>query len=168
MIDSSLPSRRGCPLTNEGAFVRLVQTELDAIRVCEHAPSANPRNEGWCVKCGHTMEARDRDYEEAFLENVCREASRRFGMDCAGYKLAVKRRLELGAERYGDMDFMTKDNMRELLEETPDLAGYALLEAQKTLRLNLDDDEQRAWHLFEASVYGAAADHHARLALRRV
>lgn len=151
-----------------------------SVTVQGHIPATDPRREGECARCGKRMDiappceltpeqlgkpstGRNREYERTFLENVEREAQRRFGVNVVGYRLSVERRLELGAERYGDLDFLSKDMIRELLDETPDLASHAVLEIQKRLANGLEDDE-RFHHLFEASVHGALADWHARQA----
>lgn len=107
---------------------------------------------------------RDDAYEHIFLEEVERVAERRFGVPARGYRLRVLHRLKIGAQRYGDRDFDNKDVIGELLEETPDVAAYCVLEAQKQMRGSVDDAS--AWHLFEAAVHGAAADYHARMARR--
>lgn len=109
------------------------------------------------------MPGRDRAYEAEFLENVERKALERFGVNVAGYRISVERRLEHGAKVYGDLDFLDKDMVRELLEETPDVASHALLEAQKRLARGAEDDEKLHF-LFDAAVYGAMADYCARRA----
>jgi hypothetical protein len=76
----------------------------------------------------------------------------------------VQDRLALGAERYGDDNFLKVDVVKELLEETPDIGAYCVLEAQK--QVNGDVDDSKAWHLLEAAIHGAAADYHARMARR--
>ncbi len=58
---------------------------------------------------------------------LVREASARLGVDAGAYPGAVRRRLALGARRYGEGAFLERDNTRELLEETPDGAAYCLL-----------------------------------------
>lgn len=105
-------------------------------------------------------------YERRFLDEVESEASRRYNIDARGYRERVEARLAVGAERYGDDDFMGKDVVTELLEETPDVAAYALLEAQKTLADPNDDGDRVHW-LFEAAVAAAYADHCARMARSR-
>ena len=105
---------------------------------------------------------RDDAYEHLFLQEVEKIAERRFGIPAVGYRQRVLARLRLGAERYGDRDFDNKDVIAELLEETPDVAAYCVLEAQKQMRGAVND--ATAWHLFEAAVHGAAADYHARMA----
>lgn len=102
-------------------------------------------------------------YEAEFLDNVESEAQRRYGVDVVGYRRSVEQRLRLGAIRYGDLDFMHKDMMKELLEETPDVASHCVLEAQKRLAIS-EEDDGLLFHLFEASIHGAMGDWHARQA----
>lgn len=104
-------------------------------------------------------------YETQWLDNLVKESLRRHGVDTLGYATAVQSRLAIGAQRYGDSDFMSKDVIRELLEETPDVGAYALLETQK---LNLGDSSEDGVHhaLFECALAGAQADYWARTAAR--
>lgn len=107
---------------------------------------------------------RDQLYEETVLQEVIREFPRRYGVENPAYISSVQQRLALGAERYGDDAYLQRDNVREVLEECPDIAAYGLLELQ---RLNgVDDDSVGAayHHLFEAMLAGALADYHARQA----
>jgi hypothetical protein len=107
---------------------------------------------------------RDSAYEWHFLREAESAAERRFGIPAGGYRQRVQSRLEIGAERYGEGNFLKVDVVKELLEETPDVGAYAVLEAQKQMTGEVDDG--KAWHLFEAAVHGAAADYHARMARR--
>lgn len=108
--------------------------------------------------------SRVRALERTFLANAITEAAR-LGVDAVGYDDAVLERLELGALRYGGDAFLERDNLVELLEETPDVAGYALLELQRLgARERLDGDVAQA--LLKAAVHGAIADHYARQARR--
>lgn len=109
--------------------------------------------------------ARDPLYEARFVREVVRAAEQRFQITAFGYEDRVQRRLAIGADRYGDDDFLHKDVIGELLDETPDLCCYSLLEVQKRL-IVADEDDACAFHLFEVSVHGAAADWHARMAKR--
>lgn len=109
--------------------------------------------------------SRDPELERRLLEAIVARARLRFGVRCGPYTAAVQRRLELGAERYGDDAFLTRDNLAELLEETPDVAGYALLELQRLAgraHPGVRDD------LLRAALCGAVADHYARRARRRL
>ena len=126
--------------------------------------SYNPRRSGYC-DCGQRIRGRDAEYEREWLDQVEAEAQRRFNVDTRGYRNRVEHRLAVGADRYGDASFLDRDNMVEILEETPDVAGYSLLETQKILG-DPTADGTRAYHLFQASVLTAAADWHARQAAR--
>jgi len=108
---------------------------------------------------------RDLLFEREFLDQVCVEASRRAGIDTTAYTDQVQKRLALGATRYGDDAYLaqTRDNLREAMEEAPDLAAYALLELQK-LNARPVQPEGVHHHLFEASVNAAIADWHTRQA----
>ena len=133
--------------------------------MCDHAESPNPRCEGTCVKCSKPIPkpARDPHYEQIFFQQLADAAERQFGIDARAYIRVVQARLAIGAERYGDDDFMDKDVVEQLLEETPDVTAYCLLETQKMLG-SPEDDEGRAFHLFECAKHAAAADWHARQA----
>lgn len=109
--------------------------------------------------------SRDPALERRLLDRLVALAGRRFAVDCHPYVEAVERRLALGAERYGDDLNDGRDLMAELLEETPDVAGYALLEVQRlagTAPREARDD------LMRAALLGAVADHYARRARRRL
>lgn len=106
---------------------------------------------------------RDPALERELLNAVTRRARRFFGVDCTVYVRRVERRLRLGAQRYGDDLHDGRDLLGELLEETPDVAGYALLELQRggaDLPAAVRDD------LLRVAMLGAAADYYARRAAR--
>jgi hypothetical protein len=107
---------------------------------------------------------RDPQLERQLLDAVVRQARRRFGVDCSSYVAAVERRLAVGAKRYGDDAFLERDNIAELLEETPDVAGYVLLSLQQLAGAHpeIRDD------LLRAALLGAVADYYARRARRRL
>ncbi len=105
---------------------------------------------------------RSRALEDHLLERVAAVARARVGVDARAYPGAVRARLELGARRYGDGAFMGRDNLTELLEETPDVAAYALLELQRLRGRELP--AEAAADLLRAAVMGAAADAYARRA----
>lgn len=135
---------------------------------CAHLEGANPRQVGWCVKCGRKMpskaKGRDARYERQYLDEVEREAARRHGVNATGIGERVLGRLTLGAARYGDADYEGKDMVAELLEETPDVIAYCLLESEKRLASRVEPDDAGLHHLFCAAVLAAAADWHARAA----
>lgn len=107
---------------------------------------------------------RNEAYEKEALSQLSRICEKG-GLNGETYVNAVRQRLEIGRARYGDDNFrrIGIDAMfKELLEETPDIAGYGLLLAQ--LLLDDEDDTEAIFHLWEAIKCAAAADHHARLA----
>lgn len=112
--------------------------------------------------------SRDERFERRALAAGVLAAHREFAIDAADYIAAVTRRLELGAERYGPAGFLRpdRDNLRELLEETPDVAGYALLELQR-LHATGHDDSTLVADLERVITLGAAADFYARRARAR-
>lgn len=110
------------------------------------------------------MTPRRRELESRLLSETVRQAGIGHAVDCQPYVAAVEQRLELGASRYGDNAFLRRDNLRELLEETPDVAGYALLELQ---RLGGDEADPSVYDALVATIlHGALADHHARRGAR--
>ena len=115
-------------------------------------------------------QARNRALERRLLEATAAHAERWFGIGCGSYQGAVLRRLELGARRYGDDFFLDpdRDNHRELLEETPDVAGYALLVLQRLAKEPGGVPERVRDDLLTVMVLAAAADAFARRAGRRL
>lgn len=103
---------------------------------------------------------RDLAYEAAFLSDALEMATRITGIANYTYPTMVNHRLSIGRARYGDADYMTKDNLQEVREETPDIAAYAVLELQKQRRLGLDPDvlADLRLDLVAAAAYGAIAD----------
>src|SRR5450755_1283042 len=114
--------------------------------MCDHRPAADPRYAGTCVKCAKRLPqpARDPHYETIFFQQLQDAVERHFGVDARPYIRVVQARLAIGAERYGDEDFMSKDVVEQLLEETPDVTAYCLLETQKLLG-SPEDDEGKAF-----------------------
>lgn len=109
------------------------------------------------------MSDRDPDFERALLRVIVTRAERYFGVDCRPYIRRVQLRLRIGAQRYGDNLHDGRDLIGELLEETPDVAGYALLELQ---RLDGRAPEGVRDDLLRAAMLGAVADYYARRAAR--
>ena len=139
------------------------------LETCKHARAADPRATG-CVKCGRSFVvpgSRDPEYEREFLRQAEVAAARQYGVDATGYGERVLARLALGAERYGDADYLGKDLTAEFLAESTDLAAYALLAAQKALADPLEPEDDVLYHLLQAAAHGAAADYHARQARQR-
>lgn len=164
---------------------------------CEHSPSANPRLAGSCVKCGRPITnsgigpaksftpslasetyretgfskdpARDLSYEDDFLTDALRLAERLHGITNHAYPGRVSQRLDIGRARYGDGDFLTKDNITEVLEETPDLAAYAMLELQRLRRSATPEHHELVrMDLVAVAAYGSIADWFAQRAARRL
>ena len=113
------------------------------------------------------MSARSRDFECRLLAETVRRAGVEYGIHCPAYPAAVARRLELGAERYGDAAFLghgIEHLVDELLEEPADIAGWSLLTLH-ALGARAADPSIRE-PLLEAMVHAAAADFYARQARR--
>lgn len=151
---------------------------------CKCAASNDPRYQESCYKCGKRLHpgsevvklpgidpSRDEEFETWFLGEALSWAQRLTGIMNMAYPIRVNRRLDIGRERYGDGDFLTKDNLQEVLEETPDLAGYAMLELQ---RLRRDSEVERTVYedvkqdLVAVAAYGAIADYYAQRAAQRL
>lgn len=159
---------------------------------CDHAPAANPRLQNTCVKCGRTRPpdvgpvkpfepdiatfhggekdpTRDLHYEHQFLADALEMATRLTGITNNVYPFRVHHRLDIGRARYGDGNYLTKDNLQEVLEETPDLAAYAVLELQRLRRTESPEIVAGVrMDLLAVSAYGAVADWYAQRALRRL
>lgn len=104
---------------------------------------------------------RNDTYEKEWLEGLGKSAEG-LGVSIEVLTRHVLAGLELGADRYGDDDFMHKDNTREALDEARDLVCYALLETQ---RRNLEGRDG-AHYLFQAALHASVADAYLRRALR--
>ena len=124
----------------------------------------DPRKPHRCA-CGKPLlrSARDQAYEFQFLHESASAAERAHGVDAEGFPERVLNRLEIGASRYGDNDFLSKDVLIEALEEAWDLAAYAVLEAQKMVAAG-EDGQDKAFHLYEMAKLAAAIEWHARQA----
>lgn len=111
---------------------------------------------------------RDLEFERAFIRDVLVTAGRLTGIYHPRYANSVFQRLAVGRLRYGDGDYLTKDNLQEVREETPDVATYAMLELQKQRRLGLDDTtfQELRLDLVAAAAYGSVADWYAQRASR--
>jgi hypothetical protein len=106
---------------------------------------------------------RDQGLEHLLLATTVRAVGREYLLNCRPYIAAVEDRLQLGARRYGDDGYLRRDCLRELLEETPDVAGWALLALQCPVEAA---DPTVFEALRQVMLHGALADHHARRALR--
>lgn len=159
-------------MTPRDAFVGRVQAPCVTFLA-----ATNPRVET-CVKCGkgegvHTPAAkpevdptRDLAAEVEFFTEVVQTAQRLTGISNPDYIAEVMHRLDIGRERYGDADYMRKDVLREVREETPDIAAYAVLELHKQRALGLDREHFSNLYqdLLAASAYAAVADYYAKRA----
>lgn len=149
-----------------------------SIAVADHAfeLSANPRNENACARCGritsfHPPAGRDLNVERLFMADVAELVSMLRGMSfnpsaLAAYTRKVHERLAIGEERYGGTEFLNRDNLVEVADETPDVAAYGLLEVERLQREGLDEQavgEVRS-ALVTAAAYTAIADEYVRVA----
>ncbi|MDQ3935354.1 MAG: hypothetical protein M3340_12080 [Actinomycetota bacterium] len=86
------------------------------------------------------MSARDRGYEEEFLDRAEREA----GLMGLGFPVQVLERLDTYGAVHGDRwaRMTLKELLREIRSEAADLGGWPALMAQQVLRQNgtVDDD----------------------------
>jgi len=110
------------------------------------------------------MSGLDAAIRDAFLKEITNQAARIAGVDCSVFAESVRRRLLIGAERYGDTAYRDRDNIHEALEESPDFAAYMLFEHLNDLEDPLETDSKRSYHLFMGAVHAAIADWHARAA----
>lgn len=97
-------------------------------------PSANPRSTGSCVRCGRIITpvpARDHPLEQAALADAAEIAARVSGDSSPPFPRLVADRLALGAQTYGDLAFLDRDNALEAFPEGADAAAYLLLEIQR-------------------------------------
>lgn len=103
--------------------------------------------------------SRNKHYERGLLD----VAARRARVDATAFIEVVMARLELGAQRYGDNDYLSKDCFTAALEESPDHAAYLALESQKlaTRELRGEIDLEQAGEIRAALV---EAIHHTVLA----
>lgn len=150
--------------------------------MCDHKPSNDPRLHGLCVKCGRPIPkavdptsaidpARDTAFEADFLADALTMAARVAGIPNMAYATRVNHRLEIGRQRYGDGDFLSKDNLVEVMEETPDLAAYAMLELQRLRRdgsINPVLFNDLRLDLVAVAAYGSVADYFAQRAAQRL
>lgn len=137
----------------------------------QHYPS--PFDVG-CARCSYPRSAhpktepspRDPATEQDFLEAALALAEKLIGRHHSGYIAQVRKRLAIGAERYGDGAFLERDNLVEIREETPDLGSYPVLEYQRMLAAGEDTAEDKA-DLLAIAAHGACADIHAQRILDR-
>lgn len=108
-------------------------------------------------------DARNIQYEDTFLDQLIKDAHRRYGVNAEPFVEAIRERLRIGSERYGDA-FLRQDNHDEIADEVPDVVGYALLEIQRIQHHNLNVQDGVYHHLYEAALAASIADYHARRA----
>lgn len=109
-----------------------------------------------------TDPARDLGFESRFLADAVELAQRLHGIANLAYPQRVNDRLAIGRARYGDGAFLGKDNITEVLEETPDLAAYAMLELQRIRSLgHFDKYSEVRLDLVAVAAYGSIADWYA-------
>lgn len=131
---------------------------------CAHKEGANPRMHGRCIKCGMAYvkdpsgTTRDLQFEQEMLDTAIELCHRVYGRLPTAYTREVQSRLALGAERYGDGDYLLKDNLQEATQESPDFAAYHLLELQRVRPLMSEDEfEEMKMLVLDAMAHTAAA-----------
>jgi hypothetical protein len=107
--------------------------------------------------------ARNLEWEEEWRAHLARRVSVLYTVVIARLDAMVEARVELGRQRYGDDDFMSKDMMAEGIEETADVVVYAMLESEKRLAQGRADGLE---DLQKAAEHAAMADHFFRRAGR--
>ena len=112
---------------------------------------------------------RDGAWEAEFLGRVVETAQRLCGNASYAYPARVGRRLAEGQALYGD-EWRDKDCLAEVLEETPDLAGYGMLEIQRLRAQGADPGliADVELDLLAVAAYGCIADYFALRAARRI
>jgi hypothetical protein len=128
--------------------------------------SSDPRRRGKCCRCHAPLEkqavdpTRDLAFEAKFMEHALDMAQRVQGITNHGYHSLVNHRLDVGRQRYGDAAFLDRDNLKEVREETPDVAAYAMLELQRQRALGADPEVLDAIYLdlVGAAAYASIAD----------
>jgi hypothetical protein len=109
--------------------------------------------------------------ERAFMADVAELVGQMRGMSfnpsaLQAYTRKVHDRLAIGEERYGGTEFLNRDNLVEVADETPDVAAYGLLEVERLQREGFDEQtvsEVRS-ALVTAAAYTAIADEYVRVA----
>lgn len=99
------------------------------------------------------------------LADALELAERAYGTRASGYAREIHERLTLGAERYGDTNYLDKDNLIEAGEELPDFAAYLLLELQR-LQGQLRDEDLDELRMYAIGAIAAAS--HVHELLRRL
>jgi hypothetical protein len=114
---------------------------------------------------------RDPQVERQFMADVAELVGQMRGMSfnpaaLDAYVRQVSLRLEVGQERYGDTEFLRRDNLVEVAEETPDIAAYGLLEVERLERDGVEDEvlQEVRSALVTAAAYAAIADEYVRQA----
>lgn len=103
---------------------------------CEHAPSANPRKAGWCVKCGKALPRRaDRD-----IAAECAMTKEIATVDVTALNRMATERAAQGALNYGTgAPELSRDLERDALEELADCRNYLVWRLDQIQRGIRDD-----------------------------
>jgi len=118
--------------------------------------------------------SRDEAFERAFLADMRQLVTHLRGAagtpgETEAFVRRIRERLAIGAERYGEHQFLQRDNLSEVEEETPDVAAYAMLELERLQEL-LPPAELADVRidLVTAAAYAAIADVYVRAARRKL
>lgn len=101
------------------------------------------------------MAAVDTAYFDTVLEEIANEVRRQTGEDASWFTEHVGRRMVHGAELYGELAYLERDNLPEEEDELADCISYPMFELDKLNRLGVDLPEGVHHQLFEVMV-GAA------------
>jgi len=109
---------------------------------------------------------RDSKEEAEMLNEAETLCQRAYGGQSSGrFQRLVFERLQKGAERYGDGDFLTKDNLAEAIQEPPDSAAYVMLEVER-IGPTLSDADRAELRQFALGAIACAVN--LDIALRRL
>lgn len=144
---------------------------------CDHKRADDPRKThpdgSWaCVKCGRLRPPdpeplrRLQAVEEAFIGEAM-EIAQRHGWPLTGaWARAVRERLEMGEAEYGTRA-LERDNLEDILEETPDLGSWPVLELQRLVLQDAASLDGDRLDLLAIAAHGAAAHYYALRIKRR-
>lgn len=154
----------------------MTSTSLSRGRLEDHPFEPNrrphPRYQNACdrctkVKAAHpTPRVRDTTIEDAFIGQALELAKRHGWPLSTNWTIAVDRRLAMGDREYGNRA-LNQDNLPDILEETPDLGTYPVLELQRLMYEDSPDLEIDQIDLMAIAAHGAAAHYHGQRILRR-
>ena len=101
---------------------------------------------------------------QVWLEEVAREVERRTGIDTSHYAGAVQARMsQMTAER-NRLGFLKQDTLDHLVAECADIGVDAMNEVQRLNSERVAPPDTVHYHLYEAAIYAAIAEAHARSA----